>query len=99
LECGTTLITFNNTCYGRLLGQHAGYDGPPISAADCYRYTLSQPGVTACLTAPSSLEELEENLTALSDPRLTDETVAVLRAVGDLAYREDTLFRKLVRAL
>ena len=35
------------------------------SAADCYRYSLSQPGVTACISAPRRPEELIENLAAL----------------------------------
>src|SRR5262249_16264775 len=52
---GTSLITFSNPCYGRLLEPRSGL--PPPSAADCYRYTLSQPGVRACFTAPTTLAQ------------------------------------------
>src|SRR5262249_7100719 len=36
VELGKSLLTFNNTCYGRLLLPHGGI--LPPSAADCYRY-------------------------------------------------------------
>ncbi len=96
LETGTSIITFNNTCYGRLLAPHG--DSTPPSAADCYRYTLAQPAVTVCLSAPSSLEYLEENLKALRDPALPEERRASLRAHGDRMYQEDAVFRRLVRS-
>src|SRR5205085_3353992 len=57
---GIGLIAFNNTCYGRLL-QPRG-DREPPRAADCYRFTLAQPGVAMCLSAPATLAQLEENL-------------------------------------
>jgi aryl-alcohol dehydrogenase-like predicted oxidoreductase len=95
LELGTSIITFNNTCYGRLL-QPGGQ--PPPAAADCYRYTLAQPAVTACLTAPATPEQLEENLTALFDPELPPERRQALLAQGERVYQEDTVFRKLVRS-
>jgi aryl-alcohol dehydrogenase-like predicted oxidoreductase len=94
---GTSIITFNSTCYGRLLQPHG--NRPPPSAADCYRYTLAQPGVTVCLSAPATLEQLEENLTALRDPELPLERRETLLAHGDRVYREDVAFRQLVRSL
>jgi HEAT repeat protein len=96
VELGTSLITFNNTCYGRLLQPHGG-QAPP-RAADCYRYTLAQPGVRACWSAPATLEELDENLVALRDPVLPDDRRARLVAHGERVYQEDTIFRRLVRA-
>jgi HEAT repeat protein len=94
-ELGTSIITFNNTCYGRLL-QPAG-DLPP-DAADCYRYTLAQPGVTACLSAPATLEQLEANLAALAEPELPPERRQALLARGERVYQEDAVFRRLVRS-
>jgi hypothetical protein len=93
---GTSIITFNNTCYGRLL--EAQGDVPIPGAADCYRYTLAQPAVTVCLSAPATLEELDENLQALRDPELPAERLPELRAQGDRVYQEDVIFRKLVRS-
>jgi aryl-alcohol dehydrogenase-like predicted oxidoreductase len=60
---------------------------------------LAQPGVTVCLSAPSTLEQLEENLTALHDPTLPEARRQALRRHGDAVYREDATFRKFVRAL
>jgi aryl-alcohol dehydrogenase-like predicted oxidoreductase len=90
-ERGTSILTFNNTCYGRLLD-------PSFRPSDCYRYTLSTPGVSACFTAPATVEYLEENLDALRHPDLPDDVRARLLARGEWMYREDTVFRKTVRA-
>ncbi len=92
---GTSLITFSNTCYGRLLQPYNGL--PPPSAADCYRYSLLQPGVWACLSAPASLAQLEENLQALRDPLLPPERRDYLLAFGEKLYEEETVFRRFVR--
>jgi HEAT repeat protein len=96
VERGTSVITFNNTCYGRLLKPQG--PNPPPSAADCYRYTLAQPGVTLCWSAPATLEQLEENLTALRDPVLPPERCERLREHGEWVYQEDSTFRQLVRS-
>ncbi len=90
-ERGTSIITFNNTCYGRLLDSS-------FRPSDCYRFTLNTPGVTACFTAPATLEFLEENLDALRDPELSAEVRERLVARGTAMYREDTAFRRTVRA-
>jgi hypothetical protein len=94
---GARVITFNNTCYGRLL--RSGGEGPPVGAADCYRYSLAHPAVAACFSAPATLAELEENLTVLERPELSEERAAELRNRGDEVYREDAVFRALVRSV
>lgn len=95
LAAGASIVTFNNTCYGRLLRR--GGTGPVVTAADCYRYSLGQPAVCACLSAPATLAQLDENLCALRDPTLPAERVAQLLAHGDSVYREDSLFNRFVR--
>ncbi len=94
---GTSLITFSNTCYGRLLEPQDGR--APPDAADCYRYTLMQPGVRACLSAPATLAQLEENLEALRDPALPEERRRYLQSLGEQLYREERVFRRFVRDL
>jgi aryl-alcohol dehydrogenase-like predicted oxidoreductase len=96
-ERGVSVITFNNTCYGRLLESYAGM--PPPRASDCYRYTLEQPAVRCCLTAPATLEQLDENLTALRDPALPNDRREALLTFGAALYREERTFRRLVREL
>lgn len=96
-ERGTSIITFNNTCYGRLLDR--GNDREPaFTPSDCYRFTLGTPGVSACFTAPATLEQLEENLEALRNPHLDAERRVRLLQRGEWLYREDTVFRRTIRA-
>jgi aryl-alcohol dehydrogenase-like predicted oxidoreductase/HEAT repeat protein len=93
----STLISFNNTCYGRLL-QPIG-NSPGLSPADCYRYTLAQSAVSICLTAPATLEQLRENLQALVHPEISPEEMERMKRHGDLLYRQDKTFERLVRRL
>ena len=67
------------------------------SPADCYRYSLSQPGVTACISAPRRRAELLENLGVLASPNLSPEQLAALRSHGALVHAESQRFNALVR--
>ena len=51
-----------------------------------------------CLSAPATLAQLDENLQALHDPALPDERRQLLLEQGAEVYREETLFRRLVRS-
>jgi HEAT repeat protein len=95
-KLGVPLLTFSSTCYGRLLQPRPGLTPP--TAADCYRYSLEQPFVSACFCAPSTLEELDENLTVLHDPRLPDDRGAILLAQGASLYEDERSFRNLIRS-
>ncbi len=97
LELGVNLLTFNNTCYGRLLDAFPASSG--LTPADCYRYTLSFDAVTACWSAPSTMEELETNLEALRSPELPLHRRELLLEAGGRVYQEDTIFRQLVRGV
>jgi HEAT repeats len=96
VELGASLITFNNLCYARVLRPNG--DAPTPPASDFYRYTLSQPGVRLCLSAPSTLEQLDENLTVLQNLDLPAEQRRRLLDHGEWVYREDSVFYKLVRS-
>ena len=88
----TAVLTFSALCYGRLL------TGPnPPTAADCYRYSLTRPGVTATISAPRRTDELVANLAALHAPALSDADVARLRAHGAHVHAENRRFNALVR--
>lgn len=92
---GVGVLTFSALCYGRLL--EASPDRPAPSAADCYRYSLSQPGVTACISAPQRYRELVENLTILDAPVLEAGGLAELRAHGSWVHARSRDFNELVR--
>jgi hypothetical protein len=89
---GTAIITFSALCYGRML---AGPGAP--CATDCYRYSIAQPGVTACISAPRRHGELVENLGVLRAPALTEHELAALRAHGVGVRAESQRFNTLLR--
>lgn len=93
----TGLMTFNNTSYGRLL--EAFLAGEELSPADCYRYTLGFDAVTACWSAPATIQELHTNLQALHDPDLPPERRRRLQEIGQWVYQEDSMFRQHVRGV
>ncbi|MCA9411515.1 MAG: aldo/keto reductase [Candidatus Omnitrophica bacterium] len=57
------------------------------TAAECYRFVLSNPAVSVALMAPNNRQELEENLTLLDDWRpLTGERLQAMREWGDWVH-------------
>jgi HEAT repeat protein len=97
---GAGAIAFTALCYGRLL-RPASPAGSPArwtpSASDCYRFALSHPSVNLVLSAPSSLSEARDALTALIAGPLEADKLALIRAHGARVYAEDTEFNALVR--
>ena len=83
---GMPVVSFTNTRWGSLLKGHAGWEGVVPSAADCYRYVLHNPAVRVALTAPASLQELEENLSVLPYEGIGKEKIEEWQAYGDLIY-------------
>lgn len=101
LSRGTGVLTFTATCYGRLLRETATTEPEAKivlpTAPDCYRYSLSQPGVSACLTAPRNRDELLENLDVLDGVKLDNDAMASIRAHGLAVRAENKRFDTLVR--
>jgi len=91
-ERGTAIVTFSALTYGRMT---SGTGAP--TPAECYRYSLAQPGVTACISAPRRVEELAHNLEALATPSLPAERLAELRVFGTGVRAESQRFNTLLR--
>jgi aryl-alcohol dehydrogenase-like predicted oxidoreductase len=89
---GVGVLSFSALCYGRMLHPPGG-----VSAADCYRYSLEQPAVAACISAPRRHRELAHNIQVLREPALTAAARAALLARGREVYAEDTRFNALLR--
>ena len=89
---GASVLTFSALCYGRMV---SGPGAP--SPADCYRYSLSQPGVTACISAPRRHRELMENLEVVGQPLLDAAAITALRAHGEGVRLENQRFGSLIR--
>lgn len=77
------------TCYtatrwGQLLDpKKMPPDEPPLTAADCYRFVLSNPLADLCMTGPASATQMDEALTALDLGPFSDEEMARARRIGD----------------
>jgi aryl-alcohol dehydrogenase-like predicted oxidoreductase len=83
---GKGVLTFSNLCYGRMLHRTPAAMSSPVTAPDCYRYSLSQPGVDACIAAPRRTSELLENLVVADVPTLSPARAAELREHGKHVY-------------
>jgi hypothetical protein len=67
------------------------------AAVDCYRYSLAQPAVAACVSAPRRHRELAQNLALLDDASLTGDQRDALVAHGTEVYADNKRFDRLLR--
>ncbi|MDH4156387.1 MAG: aldo/keto reductase, partial [candidate division Zixibacteria bacterium] len=69
------IVSFTATRWRYLLRRPRGWPGsePVPTPSMCYRFVLSHPRVHVCMTAPSNLKHLEQNLSALREGPLSDE--------------------------
>lgn len=77
------------TCYtatrwGQLLDPKRMPSGErPLTAAECYRFVLSNPKVDLCMTGPKNAEQLDAALEALAAGPLDEDDMARIRRIGD----------------
>ncbi|MHC4550995.1 MAG: aldo/keto reductase [Planctomycetota bacterium] len=82
------IVNYTATCWRKLLQAKRMPAGErPLSAAECYRFVLSNPHVDVCLTGPSTAERLEHNLEALEEGPLSEEERARVVRIGAHIYR------------
>ncbi|WP_437730753.1 aldo/keto reductase [Sorangium sp. So ce1335] len=77
-----SVLAYTATAWRRLLKRPKGWDGPAMTAGDCYRFQLSSPHVDIALTGPKSRVEVEANLDALARGPLTAEEQTWMRDFG-----------------
>jgi aryl-alcohol dehydrogenase-like predicted oxidoreductase len=81
------IAIFTATCWRKLLKPGNMPAGErPLTAADCYRFVLSNPDVNVCLTAPANAEQMEDNFKALNAGPLDEEEMARVRRIGKHIY-------------
>jgi HEAT repeat protein len=90
-EKSVGVLGFSALSYGRVLAPDV------VTAPEAYGYSLAQPGVSACLTAPRTAQELRENLTVLSAPALSSDRQAALREHGKRVHEESRDFARSIR--
>lgn len=88
------IVSFTATRWRYLLRYQKGWpkDAPIPNAVMTYRFVLSNPHVHVCMTAPSNLKQLEENLKALQEGPLSDEEMAFMQKFGDIVYQRKHWF-------
>lgn len=86
-EGRTGIVAFTATRWGQLLNPKKMPEGEtPPTAADCYRFVLSNPNVDVCLTGPKSLEQMRENLSVLDMDLMDESEINRMRKIGDHIY-------------
>jgi aryl-alcohol dehydrogenase-like predicted oxidoreductase len=77
-----SVLAYTATAWRRLLKKPSGWDGPVMTAGDCYRFQLSSPNVDLALTGPKTTAELEENLAAVEKGPLSPDEEKWMREFG-----------------
>ena len=81
------IVNFTATAWGKLLAGKRMPDGEtPPTAADCYRFVLSQEKVDVTLTGPKDLEQMQQNLSVLDSGPMDEQEMARMRRIGDHIY-------------
>lgn len=85
---GPGIVSFTATKWGQLLDQKKMPQGVTApSAADCYRFVLSNPAVDVCMVGTRNVEMMRENLTVLNLGPMNEEEMARMRQIGDYLKR------------
>jgi aryl-alcohol dehydrogenase-like predicted oxidoreductase len=81
------LVSFTATSWRQLLGhKRIPPDITVPTAADCYRFVLTQPAVNVCMTGPADAAQFQHALEALRRGPMSEEQLAWMRRVGDAIY-------------
>ena len=82
------LVAFTATSWKQLLDpakMPAGERTP--TAADCYRFVLTNPAVDLCMAGPANIEQSKAIETAIVKGPMNEDELAWMRRVGDALYR------------
>jgi len=86
-ENGPGIVAFTATRWGKLLLDSWMPPGEKTpTAADCYRFALSNPSVHVCLTGPNTRQMMDHALTALDKGPLDPDEMAWMHRIGDHIY-------------
>jgi aryl-alcohol dehydrogenase-like predicted oxidoreductase len=81
------IVSFTATSWRQLLNPKRMPHGEPTpTAADCYRFVLSNPSVDVCMAAPSNLDQAEAIADALKRGPMDQSELAWMRRIGDHLY-------------
>jgi len=82
-----TMATYTATRWGHLLdASKMPPDEKPLSARDCYRYSLSHPAVDLLICGPANAEQMNEAISALESGPLLPEERERIERIGAYIY-------------
>jgi aryl-alcohol dehydrogenase-like predicted oxidoreductase len=82
------LVAFTATSWRQLLDPKRMPPGERVpTAADCYRFVLSNAAVDVCMTGPSNEDQADEALRAIELGPMSGEELAWMRRVGDFIHK------------
>ncbi len=83
------VICYNSTRWGHLFEPDFMPEGEKTpTPADLYRYVLSNPNIQMVLTAPETMEQLQDNVKALDAGPVSEEEKAWLERIGKHVYSQ-----------
>jgi len=86
------IVAFTVLRWGDLLNPKKMPPGEaPLTAAECYRFALSNPHVHVAITGPKTDEEMRHTLGVLEAGPLDADEMVRVRAIGDHVYRQKSV--------
>jgi aryl-alcohol dehydrogenase-like predicted oxidoreductase len=78
------VVSFTATNWGNLLkpGKMPPGEATP-TAAECYRFVLSNPAVDVCMVGAKTMDQMQKNLEVLKQGPMNQEELARMRRIGD----------------
>ncbi len=87
------IVAYTATRWRGLLKRPKGWNGPVMTASDCYRFCLSNPHVDLALTGPKNRRQLQENIRNLREKGpLSEEETHWIRDFGQVVHRASSRF-------
>jgi aryl-alcohol dehydrogenase-like predicted oxidoreductase len=80
------IVAYTATSWRKLLTVPRGWEGPTMTAGDCYRFCLSSPHVDLTLCGPANRAQLREALDAVEKGPLTPGEESWMRRYGVLVH-------------
>jgi len=81
-----SILAYTGTAWKKLLKKPKGWDGPVMTAGDCYRFQLTSPSVDVAITGPASGAQMQENLDAVEKGPLSADEEKWMRELGRKAH-------------
>ena len=87
------IVAYTATRWRGLMKRPKGWNGPVMTAVDCYRFCLSNPHVDLVLTGPKNHQQLQENLYHLRDKGpLSEEENRWISDFGQIVHKASSRF-------